>query len=297
MFKKILLAATPQVNTQTAPKAAFDLARKNGAELILFHSLPIGKDAWCTFDETVSEKTLIDATATKIADFYAEDLKDIPNHSIRVTTGATHEQLFKMIHSEGIDLIVMGHHTGVMDRPDRMWGSVDTTIRKVCSNVFCPVLVVTNDVPQRAQYKRIVMATDFSTPSESALCYSVDMARKYDAHIDIFHVLDIGQNVPNPQYYMQDMNIFIDQAKEKMMKRYTKALDGISHSFHCWEGIPYIEILKQARWSEADLVIMAQYSSSEVIAKPMVGSTSIQVALSPGSPALIVNYRARNCMK
>ena len=123
------------------------------------------------------------------------------------------------------------------------------------------------------------------------------MARKYDAHLDIFHVLDIGQHCPNPQYYMQAMNIFIDQAKEKMLQRYDKGLSEVSHSFNCWEGIPYIEILKHARWSEADLVIMAQYSSSEIIAKPMVGSTSIQVALSPGCPALIVNYRARNCMK
>jgi len=297
MFKKILLAVTPQVDTQTAPKAAFDLARKNGAELVLFHSLPISKDDWSTFDETVPEEELIKATADKIEAFYADDLKDIPNHSIRVTTGATHEQLFKMIHAEHFDLVVMGHHTGVIERPDRMWGSVDTTIRKVCANVFCPVLVVTNAMPRQAEYKRIVMATDFSTPSDSALCYSLEMAQKYNAHLDIFHVLDIGQHLPNPSYYMQDMNVFIDQAKEKMANRYSRALSEVSHSFHCWEGIPYIEILKQARWSEADLVIMAQYSSSEVIAKPMVGSTSIQVALSPGCPALIVNYRARNCMK
>lgn len=297
MFKKILLAATPQVDIQTAPKAAFDLARKNEAELVLFHSLPYGKDAWCPIDDTTSRNKLVECTADKIREFYAEELASIPKHTIRVETGAAHEQLLKMVHSEGIDLIVMGHHTGVIDRPDRMWGSVDTTIRKVCSNVFCPVLVVTNEPPVQGEYKRIVMATDFSTPSDSVLCYAIEMAKKFDAHIDIFHVLDIGQHCPNPKYYMQDMNVFIDRAKEKMTKRYAKALGEISHSFNCWEGIPYIEILKQARWSEADLVIMAQYSSSEAIAKPMVGSTTIQVALSPGCPSLIVNYRARNCMK
>lgn len=297
MFKKILLAATPQIDAQTAPKAAFDLARKNGAELVLFHSLPFGKDAWCPIDETVPREKLIKCTTDKIQKYYAEDLATIPNHSIRVTTGPAHEQLLKMVHSEGVDLIVMGHHTGPMDRPDRMWGAVDTTIRKVCSNVFCPVLVVTNDMPNVAEYKRIVMATDFSTPADSVLCYAIEMANIYDAHLDIFHVLDIGQHCPNPKYYMQDMDIFIDKAKDRMARRYTKALGDVSHSYQCWEGIPYIEILKQARWSEADLVILAQYSSSEAIAKPMVGSTTMQVALSPGCPVLIVNYRARNCMK
>lgn len=296
MFNKILLAATPQIDTQTAPKAAFDLARKHNAELVLFHSLPIGKDPWCTFDETVSEEDLVKATEKKIADFYADDLKTIPNHSIMVKTGPAHEQMLKVIHKQGVDLIVMGHHTAGMERPDRMWGSVDTTIRKVCSNVFCPVLVVTNAMPEKADIKRIVMATDFSTPSDSALCYAAELARNHGARLDIFHVLDVGQNCPNPQYYMQDMNVFVEQATEKMKKRYEKALDGIEHSFESWEGVPYTEILKKARWGDADLVIMAQYSSSDEIARPLVGSTVIQVALSPGCAALIVNYRARVCM-
>jgi hypothetical protein len=41
---------------------------------------------------------------------------------------------------------------------------------------------------------------------------------------------------------------------------------------------------------------MAQYSSSQEPSKPFIGSTVIQVALSPGCPSLIVNYRARVCM-
>lgn len=296
MFKKILLAVTPQMDIQTAPKAAFDLARKRGAELVLFHALPIGKDAWCSFDDTIPQQELLDSAKKKIAAYYAEDLKDIPNHSIRVATGPAHEELLRITHSEKVDLIVMGHHTSAMDRPDRMWGVVDTAIRRVCANVFCPVMVVTNEMPKGAEINRIVMATDFSTPSDSALCYSTQLARANDAHLDIFHVLDIGSPVPNPQHYMQEMDIVINKSLDKMKRKYEKALDGISHSFHCWEGIPYVEILKQARWEKADVVVMAQYSSSDEPYKPSVGSTTIQVALSPGCPAIIVNYRARNCM-
>ena len=296
MFKKILLAVTPQIDVDTAPKAAFDLARKRGAELVLFHALPIGRDAWCSFDETIPRAELMESAKAKIAEHYAKDLKDIPNHSIRVATGPAHEEMLKIIHSEGVDLIVMGHHTSAVDRPDRMWGVVDTTIRKVCANVFCPVMVVTCEMPAGAAIQRILMATDFSTPSDSALCYAIQLARANNAHLDIFHVLDVGQTTPNSKYYMQEMNVFIDKATERMKRRYAKPLTGISHTFHCWEGIPYVEILKQARWEEADVVVMAQYSSSEEPAKPSVGSTSIQVALSPGCPVIFVNYRARNCM-
>ena len=81
-----------------------------------------------------------------------------------------------------------------------------------------------------------------------------------------------------------------------MARKYARPLQDISHTLDCWEGIPYSEIIKKARWSEADVVIMAQYSSSQEPATASVGSTVIQVALSPGCPALIVNYRARVCM-
>lgn len=295
MFKKILLAVTPQIDTQTAPKAAFDMARKHGSELVLFHALPIGTDAWCTFDEDIPSEKLIDSTKAKIEEYYAKDLADIPNHSIKVVLGSAHEHILKMVHAQGIDLIVMGHHQTPIQRPDRMWGAVDTTIRKVCANVFCPIMVVTSEA-EVTNIKRIVMATDFSTPSDSALCYAKSLAETYDAHLDIFHVLDVGQDCPNAEYYMQEMDVFIDKAIKHMQTKYAKALKGISHEYHCWEGVPYTEILKKARWSEADMVVMAQYSSREVIPKPSIGSTSIQVALSPGCPAIIVNYRARNCM-
>lgn len=295
MFRKILLSTTPQIGIQTAPRAAFDLAREHEAELVLFHALPIGKDAWCTFESDEAEQSFIEATRKKIESTYAEELKDI-NYSIRVETGAPDKQLLKIIHTEGVDLVVMGHHTGDIDRPDRMWGAVNTTIRKVCANIFCPVLVVTHDMPKPSEIKRIVMATDFSTPSDSALCYAVQLAKVYNAHLDIFHVLDVGKSYPNPKYYMQDMSVFIDKAKQRMERNYAKALKDVSHSFECWEGTPYVEILKQARWTDADLLVMAQYSSSCDNEAQSIGSTVIQVALSPGNPVLIVNYRPRVCM-
>ncbi len=296
MFKKILLAVTPHIDAQTAPRTAFDLARARNAELMLFHALPVGTDEWCSLDDEASGERLADSARNKIAAFFAHDLESVPDHEIRVVTGVAHEAMLKAVDSESVDLVVMGHHTTPLDRPDRMWGAVDTTIRKVCANVFSPVMVVTEEMKAGADIKRILMATDFSTPSDSALCYAVQLARANDAHLDVLHVLDVGQATPDPRYYMQKMEIFVDKAKERMGRRYARALDGVSHEFHCWEGVPYVEILKQARSLRSDVVVMAQYSSSEETARPFVGSTPIQVALSPGCPAIIVNYRPRNCL-
>ena len=296
MFEKILLAATPQAHAQAAARAAFGLARDNGSELLLFHGLPIGTNDWCSFAEIVPDETLIQACQAKIRDFYAAELATIHSHSILIETGRTADKLLKAVHREGVDLVVMGHHTGTIECPGRMWGLVDTSIRAVCANASCPVLVVTDEKPEPSKIERILLAMDFSTPSESTLCYAATLAKAAEAHIDVFHVLDTGRNCPDPKYYMQPMDDFIDQALERMKRRYAGALKGVSHAFECWEGTPYIEILKRARWSGADLVIMAQYSSSERPSASFIGSTVIQVALSPGCPVMIVNYRPRVCL-
>lgn len=294
MFRKILLAATPQLDTQTAPKAAFDLARAHNSELILYHALPIGDNDWCPTGGCEDLTPFVERAEARIEAFYADELKDL-KYTVRVETGPAHDKLMRIIHDEKIELVVMGHHTAGTERPDRMWGSVDTTIRKVCANTYCPVLVVTNEAPCIADLKRIVFAADFSTPSESALCYTAAMTRAFEAELELFHVLDVGEHCPNPKYYMQDMDVFIEEAKTRMQRRFSGMLDDIDHRFDAWEGVPYTEILKKARWSDADLLVLGQYSEGHDFSRPFVGSTVIQVALSPGCPTLIVNYRARTC--
>ena len=295
MFKKILLAATPQLDAKTAPKAAFDLARAHGSELIIYHALPIGDNDWCPTGGCEDLTPFVERAEARIEAFYADELKDL-DYTVRVETGPSHDKLMRIIPDEQVDLVVMGHHTAGKDRPDRMWGSVDTAIRKVCANTHCPVLVVTDPAPCIADLKRVLFAADFSTPSESALCYAASMARALETDLELFHVLDVGEHCPNPKYYMQDMNVFIDEAKSRMERRFSRMVEGIDSGYDAWEGIPYTEILKKARWSDADLLVLGQYSEGHELTRPFVGSTVIQVALSPGCPTLIVNYRPRTCV-
>ncbi|WP_243547236.1 universal stress protein [Pseudodesulfovibrio tunisiensis] len=296
MFRKILLATSPNVKKQAAPKAAFDLARKHGSELVLFHALTLERNSWGAVRDLVPEQELLKGTEERIREFYAEELEGIGDHSIQVTTETAHEAMLKVVHKQGFDLIVMGEHVCDTCESGRMLGMANTTIRKVCSNVFCPVLVVTDPAPQiSGRLERIVVATDFATPSETALRYACDLARAENAHLSLFHVLDVGLSYPNPKYYLQDMHSFIQSAKDRMESRYSGLLKGIDHSLECWEGIPYTEVIKYARWQNADLIVMAQHSGTRESQKALIGSTVIQVALSPGCPVLIVNYRALSC--
>lgn len=177
-----------------------------------------------------------------------------------------------------------------------MWGMVDTNVEKVSMQTTAPVMVVTKPSPLlERDPERIVMATDLSTPSESALCSAVNMAKKFGATLKIFHVLDTGLAYPNPKLYQQDMESFIETAKAKMQRKYEHILRDVEHEYESWEGVPYSEILKYTRWQEADLLVLARHSSIKDSHQALIGSTVVQVALSPSCPTLIVNYRAKSC--
>lgn len=297
MYNTILLAVSPSVRTDTAPVTAFALARANNARLIVFHALSLPCNSWCEVGDMVSKDELVNRTQAKIAESFAKDLEGI-DAEIFVTASPAPEELVALASREGADLIVMGHHTA--ESPEdcrRMWGMVDTTVDKVCAHSHCPVLVITDrHESDLTEIKRVVMATDLSTPSDNALCQAASIARAHGAKLDIFHVLDVGLSYPNPKYYQQDMNYFISKAKERMHKRYGELLDGIDYELQCWEGIPYTELLKYARWNDSDLIVMARHSSIKDSHQALIGSTVVQVALSPSCPTMVVNYRAKSCI-
>lgn len=296
MFKKILLAISPSVQTQSAPKAAFDIARRCGAELIIFHSHPLPKDSWINMADLISEEQLVSAIAKRIEEVYADDLKTLPGYSIRVSTRSVAEEVSPLVCKEKVDLIVMGHHTSDERRKKKMWGMVDTHVEGVCNEATCPVMVVTNEASGiAAGVKRIAVATDFSTPSEYALRFAAWLAAECGAKLDIFHVLDVGLCYPNPEYYQQDMEVFVAKAKKKMEQKYAQFLNGLEYEFQAWEGAPFVEVLKFARWNKSDLLVMAHHSSIKDSHRALIGSTVIQVALSPGCPAIIVNYHPKVC--
>ena len=75
-----------------------------------------------------------------------------------------------------------------------------------------------------------------------------------------------------------------------MKKKYGPELEGFAdHSFESWEGTPYVEVLKFARWRNADLIIMAHHSKEIDPEKALLGSNVVRVALSATCPTISIN--------
>ena len=86
----------------------------------------------------------------------------------------------------GIDLIVMGSH-GYRGIPRLLLGSV---AEEVLRGSVCPVLVIREATLGGPRYERLLVPVDFSTETDRQLEVVVDLAERFDARIDLIHVLD-----------------------------------------------------------------------------------------------------------
>lgn len=297
MYRKIILAATSRGETDHAAQAAFALARRHGAKLVIFHACRLPSEGWGTLERLVSRDELVETTRKDIIDNYSGRLDDI-DYTTHVVCGDPAEELACVATREGADLIVMGPHCRDGTCPgNRMWGHVDSTVQRVTSLVVAPVMVVTRPASiLESEPKTILVPTDMKIPSENAVCHASSIAQETGGKLILFSVLDIGMSYPNPRFYQRDMEDFVQDTITRMEQKYSKLVHHVDHEFLAWEGVPYTEILKAARWNEADMIVMARHSSIKESHQVLIGSTVAQVALSPSCPTTVINYRAKACM-
>lgn len=112
--------------------------------------------------------------------------------------------------------------------------------------------------------RHILVPIDFSKSARAALSAAVDMAEKYEANIDLLHV------IPPPSYVPLERTIFgegkektIDDAMrssaEKQLAQVVAALpEGIQErvSTHLEMGVPSKTIVRYAEAEKTDLVVM-----------------------------------------
>jgi YesN/AraC family two-component response regulator len=142
----------------------------------------------------------------------------------------------------------------------------------------------------KVTFSDIVLATDFSEPAHHAFDFAFRMTQYYQANLHIFHVIPVAHDEDALILDQADIKESIKDATEKMKNKYGPKLEGVAkHSFESWEGMPYVEVLKFARWRNADLIIMAHHSKEIDPEKALLGSNVVRVALSATCPTISIN--------
>jgi nucleotide-binding universal stress UspA family protein len=132
---------------------------------------------------------------------------------------------------------------------------------------------------------KILVPSDGSRTAKKAAAYAVDLAKQLKASIIILSVIDqrslIAQTVPASETAMQTIEPIEDYLKEAA-EGYTGEIkklcdkNGVAAKISIKMGHPVDEIIKEAKKSKADLVVMGSHGRSALSAT-VLGSVSYGV--------------------
>ena len=298
MFKKILFATTGTPSCDAAARVAFDMARRYDAGLLAIHVFGIPARSY--------SQTVTDIRTGREIDLHEDDLKKIKEELVNtyakqiegykacdfeVMAGIPHTEILRLARKQDVDLIVMGARTNPEESSNNRH-LVGRTLQEVARTARCPVLIIGRAAASFwGGITRIVLGTDFSKASDSAVMFALRLARAFDCCLHIFHAIDI---TPGPFEITRNQNEIEDrirEARESIRKKYVSRLgDFKNYEIDVWEGTPYVEIVKFAREKYADLIVMAHHTRRVDPDKAVMGSTVEQVALRSNSPVISVNH-------
>ncbi len=204
-------------------------------------------------------------------------LEGIPEDAILTVAGDSH-----------VDLIVMGTHgrTG-WDRL-QMGSLAETLLRKVS----CPILAVHGSAaadaplnPRSIKLKRILVATDLSASSESALHTAASLARQGAADIILVHAIEpsASDRARHPTH---------NPASQKAGRLLQRAVETANAESSVIESVvepgnPVEIILEQAKRVMADIIVMGT-TGRRGMRRLILGSVAEAIVRRAGCPVLVV---------
>ena len=140
--------------------------------------------------------------------------------------------------------------------------------------------------------KRILVPTDFSDQGKTALMYAVAFADQFGAAVDLLHVME-----PVPPGALLS-HISLNDLKKSMHEEAEKHLEELNSEWQDYafpvkkiivEGHPFVEIIKHAKESGADVIIMGTHGRG-AIAHMLLGSVAEKVVRKAPCPVLTVRH-------
>lgn len=142
---------------------------------------------------------------------------------------------------------------------------------------------------------KILFAADFSQGSERAFSMAISIARKYNARIDVVHVVQDILDMTAfdvPQVSFEALAKEIEEAAQKRMKEFCRDnIKGIEYVSHVKRGTPFKEIIETASAAGSDLIVIGTHGRSG-IDHVLFGSTAEKVVRKSTIPVLTVRAQS-----
>lgn len=147
-------------------------------------------------------------------------------------------------------------------------------------------------------FTKILVATDFSDCSVEACAYALTLARKFDASLQIVHV--INEPVDLRGFYVP--HISFDQLEKEIADGAVSMLDSFckenlsdfsNFTTTIVSGVPYEEITRTAQEQDASLIVIGTHGRSG-LDHLIFGSTAERVVRSAPCPVLTIRLASSN---
>jgi len=301
MFKRILLATSASPACDNAAKVAFDLAKRHGARLFVFHVLGLPSRAFSldVDDVRTGDKENISTdyhawVVEELKNTYAEQLAgNGDNIVLKAVVGIPSTEILRYARQENVDLIIMGANTREENVGSaRSRSFIGNTMQRVTKAARCPVLIINRPCTTCWNlFSNIIFCTDFSKTADAAFAFARNTAQEIGAKLYLFHAVDLSSQLLGLYSGQVEIERLIAKAKQKMEEKYIARLgDFDNYEVEIWEGTPYVEVLKFTREKQGDLIVMAHHAKEVPEEEAEIGSTVEQVVLRSACPVASVSH-------
>jgi nucleotide-binding universal stress UspA family protein len=142
---------------------------------------------------------------------------------------------------------------------------------------------------------RILVPTDFSKFSASALTYAAAFADKFNAELCLLHVVqDLAVFIPDMVTVappitptIKQLTVAVQAAFDKLIEEHDLKRFRVTREVR--EGAPFYEIIRYAKEADIDLIVMGTHGHTG-LAHVLLGSVSEKVVRKAPCPVLTVRH-------
>ena len=260
-IRKIIVPTDFSPLCEPALRTAADLALREGASIHLVHAvrLPIFHTP---YDINVPQAVWDDLGRNARERMYESQLwlEEAGVEEVDLIVSDAHrpeETIRRSALDLEADLVVMATH-GRRGVKHALMGSITARTLRVAP---VPVLTVREE-PLRVPPRRILLPIDFSVHANDAVAIATGLARRYEAHIDVMHVVD---TLPEALRYTSMEALAFDErmrteAGERLRDAGVQLASlGLSAASHLVEGDTADQIAAEAARLEPDLIVMGTH--------------------------------------
>ena len=142
------------------------------------------------------------------------------------------------------------------------------------------------------ELSKVLCAVDFSEPSRAAIRYAADLARQYDAELELLHVYHVpgyafpeGVVVAGPEV-MNDLLTQIAESLEES-RRFAITSGATRVTTTSVQGTPWTEIVRRAEERGHDLIVVGTHGRTG-LTHVLLGSVAEKVVRRAPCPVLTV---------